>query len=317
MCFFWGTTYLGIRMAIESMTPAMMMFLRYTLSGGILLAGARLMGVPFPAAGEFWRTALYGVITIGFGTGSLAYAEESIPSGIAALMVTTQPFWMVGIESRTKGGEPLHAPAIWGMLVGLAGVALLVGPSMMGESGAVSRSDMLRGFLIMQISVATWSAGSVAQRRLPTRAHPILSGAIQQFATGIAFGVLVLIQTYVFQLGSPWTGELSLTSRGVGSVLYLAMFGGIVGYSAYIFAMDRLPVALVSIYTYINPLVALFLGWLFYREKFGWIEGIGMAIIFLGVWLVKRAAQGARKGPRIGSDSGDVPTVVVPETQSE
>ena len=268
-------------MALESFSPALLMCLRYTLSGSVLLIGAWLAGARFPKSPELWRTALYGLITIGIGTGSLAFSEQWIASGMASLLVGTQPFWMVGVEAWT-GGERLHLPSIWGMIVGLIGVVFLVVPSLANDKPASQASTFLGGFLLLQLGALMWSVGSVAQRRLSGRVHPFVSGGIQQLATGVAFGLPA-----VFGLRhAVWN------VKGVEAILYLAMFGGIVGYSAFIFSMHHLPVALVSIYTYINPIVAVALGWWFYREPFGWRETIGMAIIFVGVALVKRASRG-------------------------
>ena len=254
----------------------MLMCLRYLASGTVLLVGAGLSGARFPTVGELWRTALYGIITIGVGTGSLAWVEQWVPSGLASLLVSLQPFWMVAMESLVPGGERLHWPAIRGMLVGLAGVAFLVAPG----AGGIKTAGMLSGFLIIQLGAVMWSAGSIAQRRLGGRAHPFVSGGVQQLATGLAFAIPALLEPR----HAVWA------SKGVAAIVYLAIFGGIIGYSAYIYAMHHLPVALVSIYTYINPLVAVLLGWLFYREAFGWREAVAMAIIFVGVGMVKRAA---------------------------
>lgn len=282
MCFFWGTTYLGIRVALESFSPAMLMCLRYTASGALLLIGAALAGSKFPRPGELWRSAWFGILIIGIGTGTLAYAEQWVPSGLAAMIVTTQPFWMVGVEA-IAGGEPLHAPSIRGMLIGLVGVIVLFWPEFRGEGG-VPWQLILQGFLVLQFGAVTWSIGSTAQRKLQTRSHPFVIGGVQQLATGVAFAI------------PAWLGPhpAAWTARGVGAIAYLAIFGGIIGYSSYILAIHRLPVALVSIYTYINPIVAVFLGWLFYRERFGWIEAAAMVIIFVGVAAVKRASAPVR-----------------------
>jgi drug/metabolite transporter (DMT)-like permease len=285
VCLFWGTTYLGIRVGLESFTPAMLMCLRYLVSGILMLIGARVTGAHLPRGEELWRTALYGAITIGMGTGSLALAEQWIPSGLAALIVSTQPFWMVGVDALTPGGERLHFSAIRGMLVGLAGVAFLIAPAAL--TSTTSSQALLKGFVTLQIGAAMWSAGSIAQRRLATRAHPIVSGAVQQFATGLAFVIPALLQPRA----AVWD------AKGIAAVMYLAVFGGAVGYSSFIFAMDRLPVALVSIYTYINPIVAVLLGWLFYREAFGWREALAMLIIFAGVAMVKRSSRARESVP--------------------
>jgi drug/metabolite transporter (DMT)-like permease len=232
-----------------------------------------------------WRTALYGAITIGMGTGSLALAEVWIPSGLAALIVSTQPFWMVGVEAFMPGGERLHFSAIRGMLVGLAGVGFLIAPAALAS--ATNSQALLKGFVTLQIGAAVWSVGSIAQRRLATRAHPIVSGAVQQFATGLAFVIPALLQSRT----AVWD------AKGIGAVVYLAIFGGVIGYSAFIFSMDRLPVALVSIYTYVNPIIAVLLGWLFYREAFGWREVVAMLIIFAGVAMVKHSSRAMESVP--------------------
>jgi drug/metabolite transporter (DMT)-like permease len=202
-----------------------------------------------------------------------------IPSGLAALIVTTQPFWMVGVEALTPGGDRLHFPAIRGMLVGLAGVAFLIAP--VAFTSATNSQALLKGFVALQIGAAVWSVGSIAQRRMVKRTHPIVSGAVQQFATGLAFVIPALLQSR----SAVWD------AKGIGAVMYLAIFGGVIGYSAFIFSMDRLPVALVSIYTYVNPIIAVLLGWLFYRETFGWREAVAMLIVFAGVAMVQRSSR--------------------------
>ena len=276
VCFFWGTTYLGIRIALESMTPAVLMALRYTISGIILLAVAYFSKAHIPSGRELWYTALYGVIIIGTGTGCLVYAEQWVPSGLASVFITVSPFWMVGVEALIPGGARLHGPTIVAMLVGLAGTILLVAPEAMQEGFG---GPLLRGFLLLQIGCAGWALGSILQRRHQTKAHPVVSGAVQQLATGLAFAVPAL-------LTKPHPATWSV--RSVGAVAYLVVFGSIVGYSAYTFVLDRLPVSVVSIYNYINPIIAVFLGWLFFREHFGLQELIAMLIIFVGVALVKR-----------------------------
>jgi len=298
VCFFWGTTYLGIRVALESFSPALLMCLRYSLSGGVLLIGARLAGARFPSAPDLRRTAFYGILTIGLGTGSLAYSEQWVASGLASLLVCTQPFWMVGVEAWMPGGERLHTPSIAGMLVGLAGVAFLIFPTL-ANGGPTQHTDprlVLTGFLLLQFGGVTWAWGSVAQRRLGGHTHPFVNGGIQQLATGLAFAIPALL--------SP--GHAIWDRKGIGAILYLAVFGGMVGYSAFIYSMHHLPVALVSIYTYINPIVAVALGWWFYREPFGWWETAGMVIVFLGVAMVKRASRAPARSSA-HSSSGSVP----------
>jgi drug/metabolite transporter (DMT)-like permease len=291
VCIFWGTTYLGIRVALESFSPVALMAIRYTISGGVMLIVARAMGVHLPHGRELWQTALYGVFALGIGTGTLSWAELTIPSGLAALFCTTSPFWMVGIESLRHEGEPLHAPTILGMLVGLGGVLFLVARTAFTSSGSTpgTTTAMVTAFTLLQLGLGAWALGSILQRKQASRAHPFVSGAVQQLATGLLF----LIATLVFHPRMTWS------PRGIGAVAYLAMFGGIVGYSAFVYSMANLPIAIASLYNYVNPLVAVALGWLFFREPFGVRECMAMAMIFIGVAIVKRQSVAVQK---LGAD---------------
>ena len=168
------------------------------------------------------------------------------------------------------------------MLVGLAGAALLLSSDVAGTSFG---GGLLRGFLLLQLGNACWSFGSLYQRRQTTPAHPIVTGAFQQLAAGLAFLPAALLVP---------AHPVRWSVRGVTALVYLIIFGSIVGYSAYVYALSHLSVAVVSIYPYGNPVVAVFLGWIFYREPFGLREAAAMAIIFAGVLLVKRSAPGAR-----------------------
>lgn len=263
-------------MSLESFAPLPLMAIRFLLSGGILLIASKLMGYSIPRGSELRRTALNGVLVLGIGNGCLAYAEQWIPSGMAALFLSVSPFWMVGVEALVPGGAKLHAPTIGGMLIGFAGAVLLA--SSAGQSGL--GGPALAGFATLQLGSLGWSLGSILQRRQVNNTHPVVSGAVQQLATGLACALPALLTAH----------PAAASTRSLLAVLYLVVFGSIVGYSAYIYAMSELPVAVVSIYTYVNPVVAVSLGWLFYREPFGIREAIAMAIIFVGVAIVKRNA---------------------------
>ena len=271
---FWGTTYLGIRISIETLPPAFVVCARFLLSGSILLIIARFKGAHLPRGRELWTACACGVLILGIGNASAVYAEQIIPSGLASLFITISPFWLVGFEAM-MGGERLHAPTIAGMMVGFAGTALLLLPA--AGSSAVSHSTWI-GFLIVETGVVGWTLGSLYQRRQPARSHPIVTGAVQQLAAGILY---IPVALFIPE------GPIVFSQRSTLALLYLVVFGSIVGYSAFIFAMDRLPVSIVSVYPYINALVAMWLGWLFFREPFGVREWIAMAIIFAGVAIVK------------------------------
>ena len=288
VCFFWGTTYLGIRVALESFSPALLVCLRNLISGALTLSVAAMMGAHFPRGRDLWMTALYGLMIIGMGNGTLAVAEQWIPSGLASLFVTTSPFWFVGIDSLLPGGERLHAPTIRGLLLGFCGVLILIAPAAwtaVTQHSFASGGAIVLAFLLLQVSGASWALGSLLQRNRRSRAHPFVIGGVQQLSTG-----LTLLIPGIFGIPSAhWT------TRGMAAIVYLAIFGGIVGYSCYALALSRLPAAIVSTYTYINPVVAVFLGWWMYREQFGLREAGAMAIIFAGVAMVRRASVAVKK----------------------
>ncbi len=281
VCFFWGTTFLAIRVALESFSPLLLLATRFLTSGTILLIVCALSGAAFPRGRQLVMTALYGLLPLGVSSGALSFAQTWIPSSLASLYITTSPLWLVALDALIPGGEPLRKRTVAAMMVGFAGTALLVFPKNLQEGFSLPN---VVGFLILQVGNIAWGLGSILFRRqstsLTTNAHPFVSGAIQQFFSG---AVTLLLTLVIPQPPVHWK------LRSVLAVLYLVTFGSIVGYSAYIYVLDKLPVSIVSLYTYVNPVVAVTLGWLFYREPFGYRELTAMLIIFFGVYLVKRA----------------------------
>lgn len=275
VCLFWGTTYLGIRIALESLPPLHLIAIRYIISGGTLLVAAVVTGVTLPRGRELLLSALCGVICIGVGNGFLAIAEEYIPSGLAALFYTTAPFWMVGIDALLPGGKRPRFPTIGGLLIGLCGVAFLVLPVALREGFG---GKVVSGFLLLQLSSAGWVLGSLLQKRVERRASLFVTGAVQQLAAGIA----MLIPAGIFEKMPQVIGL-----RSGWAVAYLVVFGSVIGFSSYIYAVANLPVAIVSVYYFVNPIVAVWLGFLFFREPFGSRELISLLIIFAGIALVR------------------------------
>ena len=261
-------------MSLETFPPLVLIATRFILSGTIMMVGALAWGARLPRGRDLWKAGLTGVLILSIGNGCLTFAELRIASGLASLIITLSPFWLVGIEGMAPGGERLHPPTILGMVVGFGGAALLVSGGI--GSGGFSRAA-LGGFLILQAGMISWSAGSIYQRKQQVDAHPIVIGAVQQVFGGLAALPFALLAS---------SHHIAWSVRGVSALFYLVTFGSIVGYSAYIYALDRLPVAVVSIYPYVNSVVAVALGWLFYREPFGLREALAMTIIFASVALV-------------------------------
>lgn len=275
VCIFWGTTYLGIRIALENLPPLYLIAIRYMISGSVLLIAAALARVTLPRGRELLLTAICGIICIGIGNGFLAIAEEYVPSGLAALFYTTAPFWMVGIDALLPGGKRPQLSTVGGLLIGLLGVTFLVLPAALHEGfGGV----VIPGFLLLQISSIGWVGGSLLQKRVETRANSFVTGAVQQLAAGIS----MFVPASIFEKMPHAIGL-----RSGLAVAYLVVFGSLIGFSAYSYSVAKLPVAIVSIYFFINPIVAVWLGFLFFREPFGPRELIAMIIIFAGIALVR------------------------------
>lgn len=281
VCFFWGTTYLCVRMALESFPPITLVAVRFTLAGLLMVALAKLARLRFPQGRELIYTAVNGAMMLGGSILCLGYAEQIIPSFLAALFIAISPFWMLLFETVVPGGAPLRLSTVVGMLVGLSGAAMLFAPDLI-EKGVGGAN--WQGFVLLQIGSICWCFGSIIQKRRSHGGHPFASGAVQQLAAGVAFILPALIAP----------GQtIQLSTRGIGGMAWLIVFGSVVAYGSYVYALANLPVSLVSIYTYVNPAVAAFLGWLFYRERFGALEAVSMIVILAGVGIVKWANSGA------------------------
>src|SRR3954447_4095400 len=214
VCFFWGTTYLGIRMSLESFPPLHLVSIRYIISGGLMMLFAVAQGLELPRGRELRAVCFSGFLTLGIGNGALVFSETMIPSGIAGLIITISPVWMVGFEALMTGGELLHGPTIASMVLGMAGAALLFPP----EPGAAHGIDhrLLIGFLVLQVGMAGWSFGSIYQKRQSGKAHPIIAGAVQQLAAGVILAP--------FALAIP-EHPIQWSTRGVMALFYLVFFG--------------------------------------------------------------------------------------------
>ena len=281
VCFFWGTTYLAIRVGLETLPPMLFAGMRFIMAGAVVLVfmlvwrGARL-----PRGREWLDLSVVGLMLLGVGTGLVVWAEQWVPSGPAALLVATSPFWVAGLERARHDGERTSMRAIFGMLVGFSGLALLVAPGLFGAS---LNGHYLLGMLALQVACASWSAGSVYAKHHQTQVAPMMSAAVQMLVAGVA---LTLIGTMTGQ----WSG-IRFSARTLTAFVYLIVFGSIVAYGSYTYAIQKLPLSIVSTYSYINPLIAVLLGWIVLAEPLGWRVIAATSIILGGVALVKTAPK--------------------------
>lgn len=282
VCFFWGTTYLAIRVGLETLTPMLFAGLRFLVAGGLLFfIMSRQRNVRLPSGREWFELGVVGLTLLAVGNGAVVWAEQWVSSGMASLLVATSPFWVAALERMKKDGERVGARGVVGMLVGFGGLAMLVGPQLFGVS---LNGYYLAGVLVIQLGCLSWTLGSMYAKKRPTGVSPLMAAAVQMLFAGV---VLTLAGTLLGE----W-GEIRFSARSLGALAYLVVFGSIVAYSAYTYAIQKLPLSLVSTYSYINPLVALVLGWLVLGEALGRRELIATAIILAGVALVKTSPKG-------------------------
>ena len=277
VCFFWGTTYLAIRVGLETLPPVLFAGLRFITAGAVLFTIVRLWtGARLPRGREWFDQSVVGLALLGVGNGLVVWAEQWVPSGPAALLVATGPFWVMGLERFLREGERLNARAVAGLVVGFSGLAILVAPNLYGTT--VGRSYLL-GMIALQAACAAWSVGSVYAKHHPTGVAPLMSAAIQMLIAGTALTLTGVM------LGE-WNA-LHFSGRSFSAFIYLIVFGSIIAYGSYTYAVQKLPLSLVSTYSYINPVIAVLLGWVVLSEQMNWRVITAMLIILSGVAMVK------------------------------
>jgi drug/metabolite transporter (DMT)-like permease len=276
VCVIWGTTYLGIRVCLETMPPALMGGIRWTIAGGLLAGYLLARGEKLPPKSSWRGIVLMAFLLLGLGNGGVVFAEQWVPSGLAAVLVATSPFWMAGVEASLKDGERLHVNAILGLIIGFTGILVLVWPDL-----ALGRGDrhFVLGVLGIQIAAFGWALGSAYSRRHARTDHILGTTAMQMLAGGL---MMMLAGTVMGE----WR-QLTFNPRTFGSLMYLSTLGAIGGFVAYTYALRHLPVSFVSLYAYINPVIAVTLGVLLLGEPFDWRMATAAALVFAGVAVVR------------------------------
>ena len=280
VCIFWGTTYLGIRICLETMPPMLMAGLRNGAAGlslGVVLAAR---GVPMPARSSWPGLAVLGLLMLGVANGCVVWAEQWVPSGVTAVVVATTPFWMVGLDALLPSGERLRARHLFGLVLGFLGILMLVWQDLWAGGEAGGR--YFAGFIALQVACISWTIGSAYSRRHARHENALVAAAAQMAVGGIA---LTLLGT----LFGEWP-RLHFTMRTASAFVYLITVGSVVGFAAYVYALKHLPVATVSLYAYVNPVIAVVLGTVVLDEPFTGRMAGAIVVIFAGI-LIVRAGQ--------------------------
>ncbi len=279
----WGSTYLAIRVAVETIPPFLMAGVRYMIAGGILYAWIRWRGVAAPARIHWRTTAIIGGLLLLGGNGGVVWAEQpgKVPSSIAALMVSAVPLWMVLINwVRPRGIRPTGVEAL-GLILGFVGVVILIAPGSISGSEPIDRG----GAIALILSPVFWATGSIYSRHAKLPESAFLATGMEML-TG---GVLLVVAGSVT---GEW-GRVDVEAISAQSVLafgYLVVFGALIGFTAYIWILRVSTPAKVGTYAYVNPAIAVFLGWMLLSEPITSSTFVAMAVILTGVILITTRA---------------------------
>lgn len=285
LCFglvyvFWGSTYLGIRVAVENIPPALMCATRFCISGMLVLGYCAITGkrLLFPLRSMAIFAMVGGFLLVG-GNLSLSWGETYLPSGLASLLVAAAPLWFLMLDNLILGEHKISGRGKVGLALGLAGVVVLLWPQLLAI-GKLGHMQFLASLGIL-FGSASWATGSVLSKRFKTEADPFTATGWQMLFAG-AMNLAIAIPLGDFQ-------HVQWTPRGWTAILYLVTFGSLVGYTAYIWLLKHVPVSKVTTYCYVNPVVAVFLGWLILHERIDGYILAGSAIIISAVATVTSA----------------------------
>jgi drug/metabolite transporter (DMT)-like permease len=306
VCVIWGTTYFAIKVALETVPPFLVGGLRYTVAGFVLGAALAARGDRLPSRKAWPGFALLGLLMFGLGNGGVVWAELWVSSGLAAVIVATTPFWMVGIDRLTPGGERLTWRHVTGLTLGFGGILLLVGPSIL--AGGTGGWRTAAGVGALQVACIGWAIGSTYGKRHGASVSPAMSASMQ-----MAWGGVIMLAAGT--LHGEWSA-LHFSTSSAAAMIYLTLAGSLAAFAAYVYALTHLPVSIVSLYAYVNPVIAVVLGSLLLAEPFDLRMLVAIAVILSGLAIVSRARRPAPGGPRAESDRTPVRTQHAPASTS-
>ena len=276
VCIIWGTTYLAIHVALETVPVLLVAGLRWFAAGVIMCALMLASGRGLPQPRLWGPLALLGVLMNIVGNGFVVYAQQFVASGLTAVLIATTPFWSALVERLLPNGERFSKRSLAGLALGFSGIVVLVWPEMT-HGGAGGRSFVI-GVIAIQLACIGWVVGTSYAKRHELGDNPFRSTALQMVFSGI---MLLSAAT----VHGDWE-QLSFTTRTFAAMAYLSIAGSLIAYSAYIYAIQHLPLQLVSLYAYINPMIAVALGTLLLDEALSARVIAAAALVFAGTWIV-------------------------------
>ena len=282
----WGSTYLAIRFAIENFPPFLMASSRFLIAGSVLYAFARRFGgAAAPTRAEWRTTAIVGVLLLVFGNGLVVWAELSVASGVAALIVGVVPCCMVLVDWLRPNGSRPGVQVVMGLVLGLMGLLVLIGPDALMGGG---RPNGL-GVAALILASFTWAVGSIYSRHAPMPRSPVLATGMEMLAASVGLAVLAIARGEL----APSVGILPLSLLSILGWLYLIVFGSIIAFTAYVWLLQVSTPARVSTYAYVNPVVAVLLGFAIAGEPLTTRMMVAAAVIVSGVVLITLGPKAA------------------------
>ncbi|MBI3125230.1 MAG: EamA family transporter [Ignavibacteriales bacterium] len=275
----WGTTYLAIRIGVTDLPPVLFTGFRWLVAGPLFMGLLLLRKYKLPTKNDWIHLGISGLLLLGGGNGLVVFAEQWVPSGLTALLITTVPFWVVGIESLLPQGKRINFFTAMGLILGLVGIAMIFG----GDFHKLFDKSYFGGVIGLMVAVFCWSAGTLYSKYKKVSVHPLMGAAGQMIFAGVVITIFGLV------IGE--ASQFHFTNSSFLAYLYLVIFGSLLGYGSYVYAIAHLPVSLVSTYAYVNPIIALFLGWLVLDESISIWVVIASVVILSGVTLVKKGSE--------------------------
>jgi drug/metabolite transporter (DMT)-like permease len=273
----WGSTYLAIRFGVETIPPFLMAAMRFVIAGSLLYPWARLRGAQRPTRIEWRSAAIIGTLLLFLGNGGVTWSEQRVPSGIAALLVSTVPIWIVLLDWLWHGATRPRPGVIVGLLVGFVGVSMLIGTDQLFGHNRID----LWGVAVLFVATVSWAVGSLYSRKAILPSSPLLATSMEMLAAGAVLFVVAGLSGEFQQFHPSLVATRSWLSVG-----YLSVFGSIVGFSAYVWLLRVAHASRVATYAYVNPVIAIFLGWAFAGEEFTLQMLLAGAVIILAVVLI-------------------------------
>lgn len=283
VAIFWGTTFLAIRIGVQSMPPFLMAGIRHFTAGLCICSYFLIRGYQLPSWAQLKVQLVIGFLMLVIGNGLVSWAEMYITSGLAALICALSPLAIIAVNALWGTKEKMKPIAWLGIFLCLGAQFLIFKDNIID----LANPQYLQGIIFLLIAIISWGIGSIYVKNNQTAMHPLFGASFQMLSAGI---ILLL-------LGSG-LGEWTLfkpTEEGIGSIVYLVVFGSLIGYGSFMFILKHLPATIVSTYAYINTIVAVLLGWLWLNETLNMVMWIAVVLTISGVYLVNHSFAKVKK----------------------